>query len=225
MNTILIDTHVHTSEVSSCGKVSAKDMVNYYKKAGYDGVIITDHYYDGFFERLSCDRWADKADCYLSGYRAALEEGNKIGLKVYLGMELRFEGSLEDYLIYGIDEEYIIENPELYKHSLESFKESIKGTDIFIVQAHPFRKGLKVADPALLDGVEVMNGNPRHDSHNDLAFSFASKHGLMMTAGSDAHQPEDVGCCGIRVSKNISTSKELAQLMRESNSYELYIPR
>lgn len=224
MNTILIDTHVHTSEVSSCGRVTAKDMVNYYKKAGYDGIIITDHYFDGYFESLPYDRWADKIDCFLSGYRAALEAGNQLGLKVLLGMELRFEGSLDDYLIYGIDEKYLIENPELYKHSLESFRESIEGTGILIFQAHPFRSWVKVADPALLDGVEVMNGNPRHESHNDLAFSFASKHGLMMSAGSDAHQPEDVGICGIKIYEGISTSKELAQWMRENNPFELYIP-
>jgi predicted metal-dependent phosphoesterase TrpH len=199
-------------------------MVDYYKKAGYDGIIITDHYFDGYFESLSCSRWDDKVDCYLSGYKAAVEEGERVGLRVYLGMEIRFEEGPEDYLVYGIDEEYIRENPELYRHTLESYRESIKGTDILIFQAHPYRKGLKVADPTLLDGIEIMNGNPRHDSHNDLALAFAEKHGLMMTAGSDAHQLEDVGRGGIMICDCVSSSKELARWLRENDRYDLYIP-
>jgi len=224
MKTILIDTHVHTGEVSSCGMVPAKNMIEYYKRAGYDGVIITDHYYDGYFESLSCKLWDDKVDCYLSGYRAALEEGSRVGLKVFLGMEIRFQEGPEDYLVYGIDEEYLRKNPKLYQHTLESYRESIKGSDILIFQAHPFRKGLKVADPKLLDGVEIMNGNPRHDSHNDLAFDFALKHGLMMIAGSDAHRPEDVGRGGIRICSGISSSIELASWMKKNSSLDLYIP-
>ena len=44
MNYHKYDTHVHTSETSICGKVDAKTLVRLYKKAGYTGVVITDHY-------------------------------------------------------------------------------------------------------------------------------------------------------------------------------------
>ena len=46
-NLMLLDTHVHTSQVSPCGKVPAEEMIELYKEAGYGGVIITDHYYKG----------------------------------------------------------------------------------------------------------------------------------------------------------------------------------
>ena len=46
-NLMLLDTHVHTCQVSPCGKVPAKEMIELYKEAGYGGVIITDHYYKG----------------------------------------------------------------------------------------------------------------------------------------------------------------------------------
>ena len=34
------DTHVHTCEVSPCGKVPAEEMVRLYREAGYQGIII-----------------------------------------------------------------------------------------------------------------------------------------------------------------------------------------
>ena len=91
------------------------------------------------------------------------------------GIELRFHDSFEDYLVYQVTQEFLLNNPELYNHTLRSFKDFIQGKDILVFQAHPFRAGLKPADPKLLDGVEVLNGHPRHNSHNDLAYSFCEK--------------------------------------------------
>lgn len=219
----LIDTHVHTSEVSSCGKVPAARMVQYYKDAGYQGIIITDHYYDRYFELLGDQPWEAKVQKYLSGYKAAFEEGKRIGLNVMLAIELRFHDSVEDYLVYGIDEDFLIENPELYKHTLESFKKLIENRDILIFQAHPFRPGMTPAAPELLHGVEVFNGNPRHDSHNDLAYKFAVENGLLMIAGSDAHQPQDVGMGGIRLSYPIYSASELVEYYRQGNEVEIVV--
>lgn len=38
-----IELHMHTSEVSSCGKVPAAEMVRLYKEMGYDAITVTDH--------------------------------------------------------------------------------------------------------------------------------------------------------------------------------------
>ena len=43
----LYETHCHTAPVSKCGKASAEDTVRFYKKMGYDGVFITNHFQDG----------------------------------------------------------------------------------------------------------------------------------------------------------------------------------
>ena len=133
----LLDTHVHTSEVSSCGKVEAAQMVRYYKEAGYNGIIITDHYYKEYFESMLEGSWEEKTDIYLSGYRAALDEGKRIGVDVFPGMEIRFHDSPDDYLIFGIDEEYLLNNPKLYNHTLKSYRDSIKGQDILIFRLIP----------------------------------------------------------------------------------------
>ena len=66
-------------------------------------------------------------------------------------------------------------------------------------------------------GVEVFNGNPRHDSHNDLARRFAEEHGLRMLSGSDAHQPQDVARGGILAPDWVRSSGELARFLRETH--------
>lgn len=41
------ETHLHTSPVSKCACVSVRDNLELYKKLGYDGVFITNHFIDG----------------------------------------------------------------------------------------------------------------------------------------------------------------------------------
>ena len=68
-----------------------------------------------------------------------------------------------------------------------------------------------------LDGVEVLNLNPRHDSHNDLALAYAKEHHLIMTAGSDCHRPGDQGTTGILSDTLPEDSFGLADLLRSGN--------
>lgn len=208
------DTHVHTSEVSPCGKVPAAEAVRLYKDAGYEGIVITDHYFDLYFEMMGYISWDKKTDYYLEGYKSALEEGKAIGLKVVLGMELRFSENINDYLVFGIDEEFIRTNKELYRLGLKKFRALTKDKGIMIFQAHPFRRGMVLAPPELLDGIEVYNGNPRHDSHNDMAYGYAQKNGLLMLSGSDFHQTVDLARGGIITSVKINDSHELVDTIR-----------
>lgn len=210
----LYDCHVHTSEVSPCGKVPAQEMAQLYKEAGYSGIVVTDHYYDGYFNTLT-GSWDKQVDAYLMGYRMAKAVGDEIGLDVLLGLELRFVGSPEDYLVYGVDEEFLRTYPRLYEYTLMSFYDLVEDMDILIIQAHPFRPGLKVASPHLLHGVEVYNGNPRHNSRNDLALEYGERHRLIMTASSDAHQYGDIGRGGMYLSTPIQNGRELVQWLRE----------
>lgn len=221
MNQYKIDMHVHTGRVSPCGKVSATEIVNLYKQSGYNGIVITDHFYDGYFDSLGCASWECKVDDFLSGYMEAFKEGNRIGLNVILGMELRFTGSANDYLVYGINEAFLKENPEFFNLSLTDFNKLIENNNIIIYQAHPFRAGLTTADPSLIDGVEVLNGNPRHNSNNHRAYEFALENNLRMISGSDFHQIQDLARGGIVVSENISSSEELAGLLKEGRIVEL----
>ena len=39
-----IEMHVHTSEGSSCAKAEAQEIVKAYGEAGYDAIVITNHF-------------------------------------------------------------------------------------------------------------------------------------------------------------------------------------
>ena len=66
-----------------------------------------------------------------------------------------------------------------------------------MAQSHPCRSGMKPCPAAYLDGVEVMNGNPRHNSHNEDAASFCRTNGLVGLSGSDFHEWEDLAIGGL----------------------------
>ena len=211
-----LDLHVHTSEVSSCGHVPAEEMVRLYRDAGYDAIVITDHLIAGKNAEMPMD---ERALWYLSGYRAARAEGERLGMTVLLGAELRFACGHEDFLLYGITEEDIAP----IMRDLDSgilpgdFYRKIHETGrMVLIQAHPFRPGLSQAPLSELDGIEVYNAHPEHDSHNELAMARALQGGgsFIKTSGSDAHKTHHVGRGGIIIDKPIASSIELAAWLK-----------
>lgn len=217
MTRFKFDTHIHTSETSPCGVISGAELIHLYKDSGYQGLVITDHYRSDIFRSFHYHSWEDKIEAYLKGYRAAYKEGKKLGLRVLLGIEISFEESLNDYLVYGIDEDFLLNNKELYKLGLKKFKQLAKDNGILVYQAHPFRPYITPADPNYLDGVEIFNGNRRHDSHNASAYAFAKDNNLKMLSGSDFHQEEDLASGGIILSELPKDSKEFLQILKDNS--------
>jgi len=210
------DMHVHTESVSSCGQVKAAETVNLYKKAGYQGLVITDHFYENFCTRFPQMSWTEKIDEYMKGYRKAKKAARKLGMDIILAMELRFTEMAGDFLVYGIDEAFLKENKNFHRGSLPEFKKRIdrQNKEILIYQAHPFRNRNNSAGPQFLDGVEVFNGNPRQDNNNQLALAFAEKHDLQMISGSDFHQIEDLARGGIITSEPFRNTEELLKVLK-----------
>lgn len=221
MNSFKIDPHVHTSETSPCGKVPGVEVSRIYAEGKYDGIVITDHYYEGYFDTLEGLSWDEKIDAYLSGYKLAKEEGDRLGLRVFMGIELRFLENLNDYLIFGIDEDFLRQFPRLYNMNLASFRELSLLKNLLVYQAHPFRVNMVRANPELLDGIEVYNGNPRQISSNDLALRYAKDHDLLMISGSDFHRPEDLGTGGVIFDGEINNNKELVHALKENRIKKL----
>lgn len=215
------DLHVHTKETSACGNIIGRDVAKMYKEAGYDGIVITDHYLKEFFDQFPNKSWDKKIDEFLKGFINTKTVAEKIGLKVILGMELRFTDSQNDFLIYGIDEEFLRENKELYLLNIDQFRELIKDKDIMIFQAHPFRAGHYVMNIEALDGIEIFNGNARHDSRNHLASTFAKENDLIGISGSDFHEIEDLSRGGIVLCKMVNSSKELVRQLKNNGIIEI----
>ena len=101
----LYETHMHTCQGSRCGVSRGSEHVRPYLDAGYTGIIVTDHFFGG---NCAVDRslpWEQRIDLFWAGYEDALEEGLKIGLDVFFGLEQNYEG--DEYLIYGLTKEYM----------------------------------------------------------------------------------------------------------------------
>ncbi len=214
MSGYYIDTHVHTNEVSPCGKVPAQTMIRLYKAAGYAAVCVTDHYFKGYFEKMGDIPWKEKGERYCRGYFTARELGEKLGIRVYFGQEMRFYDHANDFLVYGISPEDLLANPELYNMTLDTYRGFAHAHGAVIFQAHPFRTPpCAPANPAWLDGVEVYNGHPDHNSRNALAQQFSEMCHLPASSGSDFHRPHHLARGGIIVSHMPRDEKELGRML------------
>ena len=91
---------------------------------------------------------------------------------------------------------------------------------ILLFQAHPFRNGMRIKKPEQLDGVEVVNGNLKAQSRNDIAYMWAQRYGLKMSAGSDFHGESHDTNTGILTDHPITTREELMEVLN-SGAYEI----
>ena len=209
------ELHAHTREVSPCADLSAPEVAERFIKAGYTSLCVTNHYCDYVVDTAG-ETWQEKMDHYLSGYRI-MKEYAKDHLHVLLGLELRFVENWNDYLVYGIDEQFLYDHPDLHKMSLKTFSPFAKEHGLLLIQAHPFRNRMTVMNPKLLDGVEVFNGHKGHDSRNQIADAWARRYGLLRTSGSDFHHPDSVEAGGILTDAPITSSEQLIDVLRNGD--------
>ena len=124
-------------------------------------------------------------------------------------MEYRPKNTDNDYLVYGVTDEFIFSHPELKDMDIEQFSSLAHENGMIIFQAHPFRNHMTVTPPDLLDGIEAYNGNRRHDSRNLISEAWADLHSMRKISGSDFHQTEDLATGGTFFTKEIEDEKQL----------------
>ncbi len=191
MSLYKFEMHFHTDESSPCAKVPAKEAVEIYIKAGYDGIVITDHFYKSYCGSPEEYNWEEVCEKFLKGYRLA-KECETESFKILLGMEIKFPDACNDFLVYGITEKFLEENPWIYTKDLEYLYSVADKYNLLIVQAHPFREKCYFAQAEFLHGIEVFNGNPDHDSRNILAEKAAEIYNLIEIKGSDFHEEKGI---------------------------------
>ena len=183
------ETHVHTSPVSACAKVSVEEMLKAYKKAGYAGVFMTDHFIDGNLNlEARVKPYEERIEYYFSAYEEGKAIGDEIGIDVFLGIEMSYGGT--DFLVYGIDKEWCLAHPDMHKMRKSELLKLMMDDGALIIQAHPFREAAYIDHirlfPRQIHGVEVFNAN-RNDFENKLAEQYAENYNLIRFAGSDNH--------------------------------------
>lgn len=191
MGQFYYETHLHTLEGSACGNTPAKEYVKVYKELGYDGIIVTDHFFNGNTAAPHFASWKKKVKVLCSGYEKAKKVGDEIGLKVFFGWESGYFGT--EFLIYGLSKEWLLEHPEIMQCSIPEQYQLVHESGGMVIHAHPFREAVYIPsirlEPKYVDGVEVYNraNDERNRSYNEKAYRYAKEYDFPMTGGSDIH--------------------------------------
>ena len=218
-----IELHAHTSPVSGCSQVTPRDMVQIYKELGYDAVAITNHF---MYQQNECTK-EEYIDAFVCDFEQAKECGDEVGLKVYLGAEIRFTECNNDYLIFGVDKKMLSEIYDLLPCGVENFRKNYAMPESVFIQAHPMRDGMKQFPPSLFDGIEVFNLHPNHNSRVGIASVYAYENNIpIIIAGSDFHElnKKHEGVAALRATYLPEDTFELVKLLKEGN-YLLEIGR
>lgn len=212
------ETHLHTSEGSGCGRNSGAEQARAYKDRGYQGIIVTDHFINGYstcpkHSRLS---WAEKMDYVISGYLAAKAEGDRIGLDVFFGWEFTIRGS--DFLTYGFDLEFLLAHLDLHKLDIGEYSALVRESGGYIAQAHPYRDQPYIeykfpVDAKYLDAVEIYNASDNNNT-NEKARAFAKKHNLPVQAGSDSHSIKNKFSSGIKMDRRAENIFDIIEAIK-----------
>lgn len=226
----LYETHLHTTEGSACGHADGRRMAGACKEYGYTGIFITDHNWGGntaVDRRLPWDEWVD---AFCRGYENAKEEGSRIGLDVFFGYEAGFSGT--EFLIYGIDKEWMLANPEIRHADVEKQYQLVHRNGGMVIHAHPYREAGYIPEirlfPEWIDGVEginAMHSNPRSTAHYEPVFdtraaAYAGKYHLPMTAGSDIHCTQLMGG-GVAFRRRLTSSADYIKAILSGEDYVL----
>lgn len=204
------ELHAHTSPVSKCSHVTAEDVVRTYAQNGCNALTITNHLTPAWLDGNPADRAAE----YLADYEKAYDEGKKCGVNVILGMEIRFTENQNDYLVYGIEPDDIEKAIFYLDKGVKEFYRGFKTDKNLILQAHPFRDKMVLAPLDSLDGIEIFNLHPGHNSRVAIAARYARENGLTVSGGTDFHDPGNEALCLMRSSSLPENSYDIAQILK-----------
>ena len=210
------ELHAHCSPASPCGDLPPEEVVRIFHESGFSGLALTNHFFPNLSMQLLGEMNKEKyLDMYIGNYHAALEEGEKLGMKIWLGAELRWSALGDsDYLIYGIDETMLSDIFDYLNTDPATFVRECKSEKSFFIQAHPFRNNCVALDAELLDGVEVFNMHPGHNSRPAITARHYQHTDLRVLMGTDYHHPGHHDICATRMASLPADSFELAALLK-----------
>ena len=211
---IKLETHAHCLYGSRCASVPAEVLVDEYKKEGYGGVVITNHYSMHSYSSYPGNSKKEKLDFYFSLADNLKSVGEKQNFKVYFGCEvLAFSpyGGFSEYMLYGFKKSFLYDSPLLYTLTQQELFALAEKNHLFMYQTHPFRERVAVGDPNFMHGAESFNGHVGHIENNELADKFCEKYSLIKMSGTDYHDSGQPITGGIFVPENLADESALAE--------------
>lgn len=220
-NTMLIDMHAHSSGISHCCLLPYDKIIDSSLARGINGIVLTNHYQKSYAKDGNYLAFAKR---YTSEYKLAKAYGEKVGFKVFFGVEITMEKYGGTHLlVYGITESFIEENPTLFDLTLQELYTLVKKVGGIVVQAHPYRRVKNLLDVKYLDGVEV-NCHPLYlNSYFEDMLKIATDNNLLLTCGGDYHADTYRSKCGVYLPSQINSSEELVKYLTTSTSIKLCI--
>ena len=220
--------HIHTTPCSKCGRLTPETLCEALLKNGYQGGVITNHFYHGNsgIDRSENTSWEQFVSAYEENYLECKREAEKHDLDIIFSIEESLKPGLE-VLCYGITPKVLYDNPQLIKGEMDEWVRVMRENGVVIIQAHPYREADYIPNPGplpveVIDGIEVHNCGHRPEM-NEGAWKMAEQYPhLIRSSSADAHVPEMIPFGGIITEKRITNECELASLLR-SGEYELIL--
>lgn len=212
------ETHLHTYPVSACSKLCPEELIRLHKEAGYDTVIISDHFARYHYEKMEAYlgkplTWEEYVDAFSSGYEMAKRAGEQYGLRVLYSVELTLD--VDHFLLYGADRSFLMLRQDIFGLTAAELYAHAKKHGVTVIQAHPLRDEKCTPHPDCVDGFEIFNSHPRHRNHNEEVLAIADQYPqLLRTAGSDVHQSVDVGGTAVLSEEPITSVEDYLALLR-----------
>lgn len=189
------DLHLHTSRHSPDSVTDPFDLLRSARRAGLDGVVLTEHDY----------LWPDDE---LAELRAFAPD-----LVILAGVEVTGRGG--DVLVYGITDA----TPLPRGIGWAELVREVHRQGGVAVAAHPNRWGqpferLVKETAVVLDGIEVLSNNMDDDLRTKAADLLVRFPHLAQLGNSDSHDPATVGCCYTDFATDIRTNADLVAAIR-----------
>lgn len=209
------ETHMHTAEASACATSTGAEMARAHKEAGYTGIFITDHFFNGNTTVPRELPWQERVERFCLGYEHAKQEGDKIGLQVFFGFEYAYHGA--EFLVYNLDKQWLMNHENIDLRSPRWALAQMHQGGAIIIQAHPFRERDYIDHiqlfPRDIDGVEAVNAahlGAEGRRMNQRAFAYARMFDLPVTAGSDSHSVGRMFGGGVELEEKLTCPRTIS---------------
>ena len=197
-----IDTHVHSSGISKCSKISYQQIAKQKLAKGINGAILMNHCQPWYYEPANQAEWIEN---FIEEFEVSV--GNP---------------RWADFLIFGVTEDFLRNAPDLCRISQKELYEYCQKHGALLVQAHPLRPNFELMNVDYLDGVELNLSHSDSSTHSQVE-ELAEKHSLAITVGSDYHGPTEHDVGGIIIPDEITNSVELCRYLKESKQITTFI--
>ena len=221
---MLIDMHVHSAPMSTCGKRPSNEIIDITAETGMDGMVLTNHYNrKGMHEGESYEQYANR---YIYEYEVAAKYAEQKGFKLFFGIEVSPIAYKRTHLVvYGVGYDFILNNVNMIEYDHQTLYRAVKAAGGVLIQAHPYRKNVdRLLDLNFLDGIEL-SCHPGYDgTHIDELAPIAASAGKILTCGGDYHGGSAGRVrCGMYFPDSFADTFDIAKYLETTDSVKLCV--